>query len=165
MRRSGAIAASLTTVGVLLLTGCSSSLDGAKMEDEITSQITEQVGGEWTVTCPESEPVKAGGTFTCTATDASGATETINVTQSDDQGNITWEIPATGLDLEALKTGVAAELAKQVGGEWTVDCPDDIPIEKGLTANCEATSADGQSTMINVTQTDDQGNVTWETAE
>ena len=38
-------------------------------------------------------------------------------------------------------------------------------MEKGLTANCEATSADGQSTMINVTQTDDQGNVTWETTE
>ena len=60
---------------------------------------------------------------------------------------------------------MAAELAAQVGGEWTVQCPDDIPMEKDLTANCEATSADGQSTMINVTQTDDQGNVTWETTE
>lgn len=72
---------------------------------------------------------------------------------------------STSIDVDAIESSVAADLAAQVGGEWTVQCPDDIPLEQGLTANCGATSADGQSTMINVTQTDDQGNITWETAE
>jgi hypothetical protein len=163
VHRRAALAVTITTAGILLLTGCSSALDGAKLQDEISSGLATQVGGEWTVTCPESEPLKTGATFTCTATDADGAAQTINVTQTDDQGNVTWELPASDLDLETLKSGVTAELTKQVGGEWTLTCPESVPIENGGTFTCTATEAGGTTQDITVTQTDDQGNVTWET--
>jgi ornithine carbamoyltransferase len=165
VRRTGAIAVAIATAGVMLLSGCSTTIDVGTLESSVQTGLAEQLGGEWTVQCPDSMEVQAGLTTNCMATSAAGETLEVNVTQTDDQGNVTWEVPQTGLDIDKLETGVAAEIAAQVGGEWTVTCPDDIPMEKDLTANCEATSADGQSTMINVTQTDDQGNVTWETTE
>ena len=167
MRRTPAL---LSTVGVvavstLLLTACSTSIDVSKIETSVQDGLAEQVGGEWTVTCPDSMEVQAGLTTNCLATSTTGETLDINVTQDDDQGNVTWEVPSTGLDVAKAEASIAAEIGAQVGGEWTVTCPEDIPIEKDLTANCEATSADGQSVMVNITQTDDQGNVTWETVE
>jgi Domain of unknown function (DUF4333) len=164
VRRTGAIAVSLVAAGVLLLAGCSTSIDVDTLEQSVQTGLAEQLGGEWTVQCPDSMEVQAGLTTNCMATSAEGEAVDVNVTQTDDQGNVTWEVPATGIDVAAVESSVAADLAAQVGGEWTVQCPDDIPLEKGLTANCSATSADGQSTMIDVTQTDDQGNVTWATA-
>jgi hypothetical protein len=153
-------------MGGLMLTGCSgsSTLDGSTLQDELTTQIGQQLGGTWTVACPSAEPIKQGGTFTCTATDSAGAAQTVDVTQTDDQGNISWEIASAGLDTVKLESGVASELGTQLGGTWTVSCPSDVAIEKGGTFTCDATSADGQSSTINVTQTDDQGNVTWEQA-
>lgn len=43
--------------------------------------------------CPEDVEVRRGGTFACTAR-APGETEglRIDVTQLDDDGNVTWEI-------------------------------------------------------------------------
>ncbi len=147
-----------------MLAGCSmsSTLDTASLQDKVTTQITEQVGGTWTVVCPEDVPISTGATFTCTATDEAGATSTVTVTQTDDQGNVTWEIPSTGLDTALLQTSVADELASQVGGTWTVVCPADIAMDKGATFTCDATNADGETATIGVTQTDDEGNVTWE---
>jgi len=165
VRRAGAFAVALSAAGALLLTGCSTSIDIDTLEQSVQTGLSEQVGGEWTVQCPDSMEVQAGLTTNCLATNAEGESIDVNVTQTDDQGNVTWEVPATGIDVDAIESSVAADLGAQVGGEWTVQCPDDIPLEQGLTANCSATSADGQSTMINVTQTDDQGNVSWETAQ
>lgn len=155
----------LAAASVLVLAGCSSSIDVADLETQVQDGLAEQLGGTWTVECPDSMEIQAGLTTNCMATSDTGESIDVNITQDDDQGNVTWEVPSTGLDVDGLESSVAAELSAQVGGEWTVQCPDDIPFEAGLTANCSATSADGQSTMINVTQTDDQGNVTWETAQ
>lgn len=165
MRRPAAFVVAIAAAGALLLSGCSSSIDVSTLEESVQTGLAEQLGGSWTVECPDSMEVQAGLTTNCMATSDTGETVNVNVTQTDDQGNVTWEVPSTGIDVAKLESTVAAELATQVGGEWTVTCPDDIPMEKDLTANCEATSADGQSTMIDVTQTDDQGNVTWATAE
>jgi Mrp family chromosome partitioning ATPase len=80
----------------LALTGCSVSvggLDMAKAQTEIAKGIEEQTGATGvTVTCPESAPLEQGNTFTCTATTADGQTATVTVTQTDDQGNINWEV-------------------------------------------------------------------------
>jgi hypothetical protein len=165
VRRTGAIAVSLAAAGLLFLSGCSTSIDVDTLEQSVQTGLGEQLGGEWTVQCPDSMEVQAGLTTNCMATSADGEAIDVNVTQTDDQGNVTWEVPSSGLDVATLESSVAAELGAQVGGEWTVQCPDDIPMQEGLTANCDATDADGQSTMIDITQTDDQGNVTWETAE
>ena len=156
--------ATIAVSAALLISGCSSTINVDQLEQKVQDGLAEQLGGTWTVTCPDSMEVQAGLTTDCMATSDAGQTVDVNITQDDDQGNVTWEVPSDNLDVAKLQDTVASQLNEQVGGDWTVTCPEDIPMQQGLTANCEATSADGQSVMINVTQTDDQGNVSWETA-
>jgi hypothetical protein len=79
-------------------TGCSfsastsSNLDIPKAEQEIAKGIQEQTGETATVECPEPVEMKQGGTFICTATFTSGLTGTISVEQTDDQGNVNWQL-------------------------------------------------------------------------
>lgn len=81
---------------ILGLAGCSFSvggLDMAKAQTEIAKGIEEQTGATGVaVTCPESVPIEQGSTFNCTATTGDGQSATVTVTQTDDQGNINWEI-------------------------------------------------------------------------
>jgi hypothetical protein len=76
----------------LLLTACGSKLDTSSLEENIDSTVTAQVGGDWTVACPDDVTPTAGGTFQCTATSADGTVLTAEVTQNDDQGNVSWTI-------------------------------------------------------------------------
>lgn len=71
-----------------------------------------------------------------------------------------------GLDMTKLETTIATELQSQLdlSAEPTVTCPEDVPIEKDNVFNCTAT-LDGESADIQVTQTDDQGNVKWEVVQ
>jgi len=138
------------------------SIDPQSLEDTVQKGMAEQLGGEWTVACPDSLEVQAGLTSNCVATGADGETLDVSITQTDDQGNITWEVQSNNLDVTKLQDTVASQLAEQLGGEWTVACPADVPLQQDLVTDCEATSADGQSGTITVTQTDDQGNISWE---
>jgi hypothetical protein len=87
-------------VAVVLLAGCSASvgtsktLDTSKLEDEIQSGIESKVQGVdvTSVSCPDDVEIKQGGKFTCTATASTGASRTVDVTMTDDQGNVHWEL-------------------------------------------------------------------------
>jgi hypothetical protein len=92
-RTAALFGALAVTVG--LLAACSSSLSQTDVQDKLQQGLTEQLGGEYTVTCPSDIPVQSGGTFTCDVTSTDGSTAKINVTQNDDQGNLTWEIVAS----------------------------------------------------------------------
>jgi translation initiation factor IF-1 len=86
--------ASLALVG-----GCSrtTTLDANGLEEKLGTQVEKQLGTQGiTVHCPDDEPVKAGATFQCTATSAAGKTLTIEVTQTDDHGNVTWKATKAG---------------------------------------------------------------------
>lgn len=93
-RTTALLGALCLTVG--LLAACSNSLSQTDVQDKLKQGMTEQLGGEYTVTCPSDIPVSAGATFTCDATGADGSTGTISVTQDDDQGNLSWEYAAAG---------------------------------------------------------------------
>ena len=87
----------LWIAATVMLVGCSSppTLRSGDVEDQITSGLVTQVGGEFTVVCPTSVPAEAGTTFTCTATDGSGGgTVTVIVTESDDAGGFDWRVQA-----------------------------------------------------------------------
>jgi hypothetical protein len=72
---------------------CTKTLDTDGLEGELRSQIeTQTQSGVSSVDCPSDVEVETGGTFECTAEEESGASFTIRVTQSDDQGNVEWEI-------------------------------------------------------------------------
>jgi Domain of unknown function (DUF4333) len=73
--------------------GCTKTLDSSGVESQVKAAIEERLGeSRMTVDCPDDIEVKAGATFTCTATDPSGTTATIEVTQTDDHGHLTWTI-------------------------------------------------------------------------
>jgi hypothetical protein len=86
--------ASLALVG-----GCSRTrtLDANGLEETLGPKIEQQLGAHGiTVACPDDEAAKAGATFQCTATSAAGTTLTIEVTQIDDHGNVTWKATKPG---------------------------------------------------------------------
>lgn len=86
--------ASLALVG-----GCTrtKTLDGNGLEEMLRAKIEQQLGAhEITVDCPDDEPAKAGATFQCSAASADGKTLTIEVTQTDGQGHVTWKATKAG---------------------------------------------------------------------
>ncbi len=92
----------MSTAIVLGLTGCSfnssysiggGGLDTEQAERVIAAGIEEQTGATGVqVSCPEDVPMEQGNVFTCTATTADGETGTVTVTQTDDDGNVDWEV-------------------------------------------------------------------------
>ncbi len=71
---------------------------------------------------------------------------------------------ASELDVDKLQSTISTEMQSQLdlSAAPTVTCPNPIPIETGKVSTCTA-ELDGESVNVEVTQTDDQGNVTWKT--
>ncbi|MET0888440.1 MAG: DUF4333 domain-containing protein, partial [Mycetocola sp.] len=64
-----------------------SVVDTDGLERELKTQIEEQTKARFTsLECPADVEIEAGGTFECTAEDASGEMFSIRVTQGDDPG-------------------------------------------------------------------------------
>ena len=80
-------------VGCLVtLAACSNTLDPVQLESEIAGQLEERLpGAPWAVTCPEEVEARAGATFYCSARSA-GQGFSIEVTQENDEGSVTWRI-------------------------------------------------------------------------
>jgi len=62
-----------------------------------------------------------------------------------------------------MQTEIATQAQTQLNLDTApeVTCPESAPMEKDNTFNCSVV-VDGQTIEVKVTQTDDQGNVTWE---
>ncbi len=97
--RMGHLVAAIV-VGAIVLSACSfeasvgsSGLDMEKLENGIFDGIEEQTGVEMeSVECPEEMDEEEGLNFECTATDTSGESVQVRVVQTDDEGNVEWEI-------------------------------------------------------------------------
>lgn len=70
------------------------------------------------------------------------------------------------LDTDKLQTIIASEMKSQLNlsEEPTVTCPDEVAIEQGNVFSCTA-ALNGESVQVQVTQDDDQGNVSWEVVQ
>jgi hypothetical protein len=87
--------ARLIAVSTLALVGtsCTRTLDTSGLQTTLKQQLEAQLGAKNIgVTCPSGLKVQAGGNFQCTVSVPSSATLTIDVTQSDDKGNVTYKI-------------------------------------------------------------------------
>lgn len=81
----------------LLTTACAkTTLDTTGVQKTIREQLEATLGQKLTVTCPSPE-LKVGGIFDCTVTGPSSGTLTVQVTQTDDRGNVTWKIVAASI--------------------------------------------------------------------
>jgi len=73
---------------------CTKPLDIEGLEGQLDAQVEREINTTITsVSCPDEDiEVMQGGTFTCTAQEESGATFTLVITQTDDQGNVSWDL-------------------------------------------------------------------------
>ena len=82
---------------IVAAAACSKTLDTTELEGSLKDQLETQLDvSGLTVDCPDDIEAAAGDTFRCTATGSDGSEATIEVTQTDDQGNLTWEIVDAG---------------------------------------------------------------------
>ncbi len=94
----------LTVIAASLLAACTMSacsgsvsvgnnLDIDKLESTIATEMQSQLDLDAapTVTCPDSVPIEKDNVFTCTAT-LDGESVDVKITQTDDQGNVNWEV-------------------------------------------------------------------------
>jgi Domain of unknown function (DUF4333) len=66
------------------------------------------------------------------------------------------------LDAQQLDQRIAIDMKDNLDMHgFTVSCPDDVPAEAGRTFGCNARNPEGTTVAIEVTQTDDKGNVTY----
>ncbi len=147
--------------------GSTTSLDMGKLEGAITDKTRElfpgrQVSG---AACPSSDEVEVerGGRFSCTVR-IDGVVATYDVTQDDDEGNVTFALATAVLDLAKAEAEAAAGIAEQTGIDATVDCGADplLAIEPGGTFECQATEPGGSAATVTFTVEDVEGNLTWE---
>jgi hypothetical protein len=82
--------AALAALAVLAV-GCTRTLDKESLEAQLASDLQSN-GSTYTVSCPDGVKAQAGATFQCTATGPDGTALALTVTQTDDQGNVTWEV-------------------------------------------------------------------------
>lgn len=145
-----------------ILAGCSKGIDTDKAEGFIKKTVSQQVGAKVeAVKCPGGLTAKKGETFTCTVTGTDGSSGRMLVTEKDDQGNVKVSAPFIHVrDLERL---ISSGIAKQVGSTVVVACPEIIAGEKGGTFTCNATAGSNKA-KVDVTQTDDKGNVRYKLA-
>jgi len=74
-------------------------------------------------------------------------------------------VPRT-LDADQLERRLGRELSQRLGIAGIVaTCPDDVEVRRGATLTCTARGpGEADPLRIDVTQVDDDGNVTWEIA-
>jgi hypothetical protein len=69
------------------------------------------------------------------------------------------------LDTSRLEDQISKTLADRTGFTIkSVRCPDDVKADKGGTFRCSVTTSRGERALVDVTQTDDKGAVTWKLA-
>jgi hypothetical protein len=76
----------------VMMAGCAKSLDTSALEQSLRQQLEAKLGQRLSVSCPAGQDVKAGVTFQCVVAGPGSGTLTVEVTEKDDKGSVTWEI-------------------------------------------------------------------------
>ena len=156
--RAGQLLLALLSIS-LLASACGGTevLDTDDVAAQLQESLTDALGGEVAVECPDEVPLEEGAEFTCDATSAEGDFGII-VTQTDDQGNVSTI--RESLDMTSIEEQIATSIEQLGGIDIQVECPDDVEVGEGNKFNCHATSERGELDFV-VTQEDDFGTVTF----
>ncbi len=142
-----------------LLSGCG-KLDDKKIEASVQAELAAKNVKLKSFDCPEGRPLKADDTFDCAGIDQDGKALVFHVKQMDNAGNITWKME--GLIIDQTKLGDSIEA--KVGQSADVQCPAKTLIMKvGESFSCPVMIG-GQRHMVQITLTNEKGDVTWKTS-
>ncbi|MGD9956787.1 MAG: DUF4333 domain-containing protein [Candidatus Nanopelagicales bacterium] len=89
---AGFLVVLLLAVAVLTIGLGRTRLETKGIEEQIASEIANQLGTATTVTCPDLVDAGKGLSFTCDVKLDNGNTAVVKVTQKDDQGTVTWDV-------------------------------------------------------------------------
>ena len=156
----------LVTLAGFTCAACSTTLDMDAVGKSVTEGLQAQLGlAVASVTCPtQTVTAKAGESFECIATPKEGGRLVITVHQKDDKGNVDWKVSKTEglLDLQLVESSVKQGLKEQAQIEANVTCGERWKgARPGGTFECQASTADGEKAVVDVTMTDTEGNITW----
>ncbi len=112
------------------LVACGNQMDTVAVEDRIKADIERQ-GRRLSlreVRCPAGVTRQAGAFFRCVGELEPEGTFTINVTQQDNQGTVTWEVPNSKvmLNLAKVEERLQQGLSEALGQPSLVDCGEAI---------------------------------------
>jgi hypothetical protein len=146
-----------------IATGCTTRVDGKKVEHAIKEQTAAMKLELTTVTCPPTAPDTVGEAFTCTATDTLGTQSTVDVKVTDAAlVRIEWKAQLPFEKMEVLGDNLEKALEQKVGKKVDVKCPPkNVFIKLGTSFTCEA--SDGtQARKVKMTFADDKGGCSFE---
>ncbi len=117
-------------LSVVPLVACGQRLDMTTVEDRIQADLERQ-GRRLAlrdVRCPRDVVPQSGAFFRCVGELDPEGTFTINVTQQDDRGTVTWDVPNSKviLSLPKVEAGIQQGLAEALGQRALVDCGEAI---------------------------------------
>lgn len=133
-----------------------------RVEDQLKEKLTQGIGADTTVTCPES--AKLGADFDCSAT-AEDKTFEVAVTNSKESG--AFEFNTKGLlRLTPLEDQIESTIKEKNKIDVTADCSegagDKVKIVKaGETFVCKVKTPSGETKDATVNVEDEKGNVKW----
>ena len=79
---------------LLLLVGCTQTLDSADLESKLKDQLSKNSGATFeSVSCPDDIKVAKGKKFSCTAKVSGQDDVRVEVTLTDDKGGFRAEVP------------------------------------------------------------------------
>jgi Domain of unknown function (DUF4333) len=80
-------------VSLLLLVGCTKTLDTPKLESTLKADIERQAKVSIrSIACPRDVKPKKGDTFTCAILASDGSKHHVKVSQTDDQGHVRYAV-------------------------------------------------------------------------
>lgn len=142
------------------LAGCQVSVGGGgldypKLERLITDglnksfePVSQKVSS---VECPREPKPKTGDTFVCNA-DVDGNKVRVEVTVTNDDGNVDYKSLDLLVDREQTAKVVARDISKDRGFTVRVDCGDGLTVvENGGSFNCSAADPQGATRTVKVT--------------
>ncbi|MEM9904417.1 MAG: DUF4333 domain-containing protein [Cyanobacteria bacterium P01_D01_bin.44] len=163
----------LLRLGLLLwlaaLSGCY-RLNANQAEMEIKADIERQGRrvSLKSVTCPGNVSKQAGAYFRCVGELPTGEMFTINVTQQDDQGSLTWDVPSSKalINLVSLEEKIQTGFSQDLGKRPDIDCGAAYRINtRGESFECDVVGSVTvgtdriESVLVKV---DAEGNLQWQ---
>ena len=110
-------------VALVILAACSVSnqLDTSQGESEIKTFLEDKLGIQAAVSCPDRE-LKQGDVFECTAELGDGQSLRMQLTQDDDEGNVSLKQAQAIIDVEQAVALIEQEVQSSANVTVTADC-------------------------------------------
>ncbi|HIK44509.1 MAG TPA: DUF4333 domain-containing protein [Leptolyngbyaceae cyanobacterium M65_K2018_010] len=161
----------LALMAALSLSACGNRLDPTDLEATIKADIERQ-GRRLSlkeVRCPTNVTRQAGAYFRCVGVLDPEGPFTINVTQQDSQGTVTWDVPNSKVLLNLLKVEASLQqgLSQATGQRAVIDCGSAIyrVNQPGDRFECQVVGGiiDGADAIHSIlVKVDSSGNLDWQ---